>query len=992
MLENARRQAILVSLTLLAAILVGVFLPPYLGTDLKGGTQLIYEIPEDVLAKMQANDPAATPDAIMTQTVSVIRERIDPTGTIDVLVSRRGQNGILIELPSMEDAQLKVIEDRIESLGKLEMRIVLHEGSPAAANPGEEKKRLQAWLDKGGKALVLDSWKNIDQFNSNPTEGPIAFGKVAWYPHLITPSLKDGARWAYSFAKQGGDAAAVQVFEDAQWNNSLVPENLEKQELLEFVAIDMQERAFTGEDLDASGVSAGMDRDGTPAVLYRIKGDRSDDYADWSEKYIGKNSAIILNNVVKSAPRFEQRIPGSGQIHGDFSQDEVNELVKTLRTGSLRVEPERQSKQVIGPTLGATSIKLGLLSLLAGAAAVFAFMLAYYRTAGIVACFTLLLNVTLLYAAMLISQATITLPGLGGIVLTMGMAVDANILIYERIREELTKGKDLLRAVRAGFDRAMVTILDANITTFLTGLVLFGVGVGPVRGFAVTLMWGIITTVFTQFFVTRLLFHFMLERGWLKQYRTKAWFSTLNFDFVSYVKRCAVLSTVVILTGLAYTFFAVPREVLLGLDFTGGANLQMVLEQPVKTDEVRDRLANDASFKSKFISPSVNFVGEETADGRYNAFNMRLKLSEELREKIAQERREWRAEKERALAAGEAVPADYVPPYLQDLKRVFEKDLVQPAASGAKVTPNPENVSQAFAEISLHFQRPVNVAAAQAQLQAGGLVNVKVTPDQADEAAATESRHLYVQWTELASTREFELFGRVRDKLGKLNDTSGQPLLLSNPFPEAEEIGGRMVGELRNAAIGALILSWLLIILYLRVRFHEYKYGIAAVIALVHDVLVALSVVALCNHLGLVHAEIDLNMIACFLTIVGYSVNDTIVIFDRIRENLAEEKRLGESEPFPALINRSINQTLSRTILTTGVTMFVVLAQFLVNWGSGSALESFAFAMLVGMVSGTYSTVYIAAPVLIWLRGKEPEASPGDGSAEAAPQPVATSS
>jgi preprotein translocase subunit SecF len=180
-----------------------------------------------------------------------------------------------------------------------------------------------------------------------------------------------------------------------------------------------------------------------------------------------------------------------------------------------------------------------------------------------------------------------------------------------------------------------------------------------------------------------------------------------------------------------------------------------------------------------------------------------------------------------------------------------------------------------------------------------------------------------------------------------------------------------MVGELRNAAIGALILSWVLITLYVRVRFHEYKFGIAAVVALVHDVLVTFAVVVVANHLGIVNAELNLNMIACFLTIIGYSVNDTIVVFDRIRENLQENQRIGQHEPFPATINRAINQTMPRTLLTSGVTLFCVPSQFAVTSGTQSDLEAFSFAMIIGLLSGTYSTVYIAAPMLILMRNKE---------------------
>jgi SecD/SecF fusion protein len=571
-------------------------------------------------------------------------------------------------------------------------------------------------------------------------------------------------------------------------------------------------------------------------------------------------------------------------------------------------------------------------------------------------------------------------------VLTMGMAVDANVLIYERIREELAKGKDLLRSVRAGFDRAMVTILDTHVTTFLSGLVLYGVGVGPVRGFAVTLMWGLVTTVFTQFFVARLMFHYLLEWKVLKQYRTTNWLTGVRIDFVRLMVINLVVSSVVIVGGLLYAA-TVPAEKMLGLDFTGGANLQMVLEHPTTAQEVRSVIEGDAEFKRLFASPTVNTVGDPDLQGLHDTFNVRLKLTDQMRAQIEADREHWQQQRATAQQDGQPMPPDYVPPYLEELKRLFAGKLVQPAASGARVTPKAGNESWAFAEISLHFQEPVNLVALRDQLKKAGLQNPIVTDDKGTNA--TESREDFVQWTALSTTRDTQLLGIVREALGDLKTVSGKKLVLSNPFPEAEEIGGRMVGELRSAAIGALILSWALIILYLRVRYHEYRYGIAAVLALIHDLLVTFGVVVLFNSLGIVHAEIDLNMIACFLTIVGYSVNDTIVVFDRIRENAAEEHRLGERETYAALINRSLNQTLSRTVLSSGVTLCAVLAQLLVNWGSGSALESFAFGFSVGIISGTYSSIYIAAPLLLWWhKHDEAHRPPGTEGTVGRPEPA----
>ena len=241
-------------------------------------------------------------------------------------------------------------------------------------------------------------------------------------------------------------------------------------------------------------------------------------------------------------------------------------------------------------------------------------------------------------------QATITLPGLGGIVLTLGMAVDANVLIYERIREELQKGKEMLQAVRSGFERAMSAILDSNITTFLVGLVLFNVGVGPVRGFAVTLMVGIVTTVFTQFFVSRLLFHWALSNGKLEGWKPNTLFENRSIDFVGKIRACVALSALVIIGGVGYSM-TVPPEEKLSIDFTGGSNLQMVCAEATDATSIRDKLAADAAFLSSYPTYSVNEVGEEGT-----GYNIRLKLTEAQRTQIEQQRAEKREERKQYLA------------------------------------------------------------------------------------------------------------------------------------------------------------------------------------------------------------------------------------------------------------------------------------------------------------------------------------------------------
>jgi len=995
MLENANRQLFLTLLAIIAGIVCAITLKPALGHDLKGGTQIRYEVPADVIAKLREKEPGVTVAAIMEQTIGVIRERIDPTGATDPTIVPSGELGILIELPWYEDrTELQRTLDRVGNLGKLEFRIVADnefiEG-PVKFNMQEEKARLERWLkQEGNKKLLLEDPKNIRRFNEDQTQGPQQFGNLAWYARKLGEHPKHKGHWDDSWTDPRFRAlvpATVKVYDDAEWNNGLIPETFTKKPpadryLIELVAVNMKETCFTGENLDAAGTSAGPGRDGGLAVHYSIAPGLEEQYANWSEKYTGKASAIILNDIVKSAPVFQGRIPGRGEITGGFTREEVEDLVKVLRTGSLRVEPEMISREDIGPTLGTRAIVKGAFSLIAGSVFVFAFMLWYYGKAGTIACITLVLNVFLLYASMLFMQATITLPGLGGIVLTMGMAVDANVLIYERIREELAKGKDMLRSVRAGFERAMSAILDSNITTFLVGLVLFNVGVGPVRGFAVTLMVGIVTTVFTQFFVTRLMFHYALHKNWLVDYKPRTMFTNINVDYVRLIGKCVAASTIVIVVGLAYAFFVVPREVLLGIDFTGGANLKMVLAEPTSAEEVRANLGSDPAFGKEYPNLAVNYVGDIDAHGNATKFNVRLKLRDVQREKIELGRKAWRELKVAADKAGQAPPAAYEPPYVVELQRIFSERLVKPAFSNAITEKHDSQPNLRYAQIDLHFQMPVVVEKVR-EVLAKGLQRSLVTP--LGGGAATEAKDVHVEWTTQASTKDWELFDLVKSQLAELKDANKKPIVLSSPFPEAQEIQGGLVDELRNAAIGSLVLAWGLIVLYLRVRFHEYKYGLAAVVALIHDVLVAFVAVALFNHLGFVHAEVDLSMIACFLTIIGYSVNDTIVIFDRIRENVTDNARLGTTEPMRTLINRALNQTMSRTLLTSGLTMLVVLAQFFVNWGSESDLESFAFAMFIGMVSGVYSTIYIAAPILIWLDKRAPA-----GKAKAAAVPAAT--
>ena len=969
MLTNASRQATLVVSVLIISILLLATWSQPVGIDLKGGTALTYRVDfQTEIAK--GNLPAsADKGQVMNRTIRTIRQRIDPGGQLGIGVQRRGADGMLVELPEMTEEAAALIQERIETLGKLEMRIVAdgsYSKNDVSFEIPDEKKRLTDWLDKDeNRALVAEDPSKILLFNTLPTEdGGSKSPRLRWFPRKIGPSVDNRSRWEGAYGLGNPQSKYVPVYTAADYNGGLIPEALVGQEqepfLVEFLPINMDERAFTGSDLQPGSVVASS-YNGKPCLLYAIRGALRTEYYEWSGEYKGQQSAILLNDVVETAPVFEGAIPGNGQISGSFTAKEVKQLEEILSSGALRVQPFLESRYEIGPSLGQASIRLGTMSIVGGGILVLVFILWYYQLAGLVAFGAICLNILTLLAGMRFLQATLTLPGLAGLVLTVGMAVDANILIYERIREEIDRGKELLQAVRAGFSRAMGAILDANITTFIAGVVLFNVGVGPVRGFAVTLMVGIVTTLFTAFFVSRLFFHYMLENNVLKNFNVKNLFGSFSFDFVAHTRRAMTVSAVVIVVGLAFTMLVVPSDHTLGLDFTGGANLRVVTKEAVTQETIAKALQNDEGFGAEYTA-DVNPVASK--GNVSDQFSIKIKLTNAKRAELEQAQKDARANNE-----------TYEAEYLKLVRNALADRLVADAYSNPSVLPK-ESGGTAFATIELHFSKAVKLADVQSRLigSIGTEQTVEVRPLEAGEAATTKD--LIVDWDVPAGTDATELFDIVGPPLAELPGADGSVVKLSNPIPENAIIQGQIVGELRNAAIAALVIALGVIVFFMGWRFHEYSYGWAAVAAVVHDILVTMVVVVTLNYTPFITAEIDLPMIAAFLTIIGYSINDTIVIFDRVRENSQESARLGEQVTFASILNRSINQTLSRTILTSCTTLFVVLTQFVVNYGANSALEGFSFALIVGLISGTYSTIFIATPVVLWLRGgKLPEES-----------------
>jgi SecD/SecF fusion protein len=596
-----------------------------------------------------------------------------------------------------------------------------------------------------------------------------------------------------------------------------IPEGYELKQLGEDkqpLLVDKQS-VLTGEALVDAQLDFKQSEFNEPVVSIKLNAEGAKKFAQITTDNVGKVLAILLDGKVQSAPRINEPIPdGKAIIEGRFTVDEARDLALVLRSGALPAPMHVEEERTVGPLLGQDSIRKGIRATIIGAVLVFVFMAIYYLLYGIVADIALALNLLLILGGLGMLpvlfpgvSATLTLPGIAGIALSLGMAVDANVLIAERIREELGIGRSIRLAVANGYDRAFSAIMDSNLTTLIAAFLLFQFGSGPIRGFAVTLTIGLIASLFTAIFVTRVILEILLSFGILKSLPMLKLIPNTNWDFIAKRRIFYLVSAVVIIAGLA-VFFKKGKKAY-GIDFSGGQIQQYSFKTPPSVDEVRNILKEvglaDAIIQQIKEDPKLLLI--RTAEDKNTL------ITEKLKEKFPQQEIE-----------------------------VLKVEKVGPAA-------------------------------------------------------------------------------------GK---------------------------TLKNKALLAIIWSLIGILLYVAFRFKHFNFAFAGVIALFHDVLVTLGLLAMTDR------PIDLLSITAFLTIAGYSINDTIVIYDRVRENMRLHKKLSLYE----LINLSVNQTLGRTVLTSFVTLLVVIA---ILFYGGDVLSNFAFALCAGFISGVYSTIYIASPlVLAW--------------------------
>ncbi|MCZ4353779.1 protein translocase subunit SecD [Roseovarius aestuarii] len=576
----------------------------------------------------------------------------------------------------------------------------------------------------------------------------------------------------------------------------------------------------TGEELvDAQ---PDFDQNGRPAVSFRFNATGARAFGDYTAANIGNPFAIVLDNEVISAPVIQSHIAGgSGIITGNFNVEETTNLAVLLRAGALPAQLDFLEERTIGPELGADSISAGQIACAVAFVLVLVFMFASYGIFGIFANIALIINVGLIFGLLSMIGATLTLPGIAGIVLTIGMAVDANVLVFERIREEMQTAKGPARAIQLGYEKALSAITDANITTFITAVILFAMGSGPVRGFAITLGLGIVTSVFTAIYVTRLMVVMWFDRKRPKQVlmgrALRLVPSETNWNFFRRWKMSIGLSMVLILVASG-SFLT--QGLNYGIDFKGGTTIRTQSEQSVDI-------------------------------GAYRAAIDPLNLGD------------------------------------ISITEVFDPTFAED-----------HNVSM-----------------------------IRIQAQQDEESVSPE----------VIQTVEAALQEAVPDIT----------------FTSVESVGPKVSGELITAAAIAVILAMGAVLIYIWLRF-EWQFAVGAVVALAHDVILTIGV------FSEMQIQFDLAIIAALLTIVGYSLNDTVVVFDRVRENLRKYKKKELSE----VLNLSINETLSRTVMTSVTTLLALLALYVLG---GDVIRGFVFAMIWGVVVGTYSSVFVASTVLLWL-------------------------
>jgi SecD/SecF fusion protein len=887
-----------------------------MGIDLKGGVILVYEI-----------DSAKQPEGgvSMDKLVAAVSRRVNPGGQKEVTVRQYGTNQLEVIVPEVDQAEVEFIKRIVSSAGVLEFRIVANPQDPRHKEIIEKATSSSGSLVSSGDRSI-GRWIQIDTQKINP----------AGDSTLVM--------------RQAGDGT---------------PEVL--------VALDRFD--VTGDFL--SRASGGYDQNLQPCVNFSFNSQgaalfgtlTSQNLPDPANRLLSR-LGIVLDGVLLSAPTIRSTISSDGQITGSFKQADVEFLVGVLNAGSLpaALYSDPISEQKISPQLGADTIRSGARAMLLATVVVLTFMLMYYRFSGIVADLAVLLNIVLVVALMISIKAAFTLAGLAGLVLSVGMAVDANVLIYERMREELDRGASVRMAIRNGFQRAFSTIVDSNLTTLITGIVLFSIGTDQLKGFAVTLILGLSLNLFTAVFCSRVIFDLAEQKRLLKTLSMARLFGKTSYEFVRWVRPAVVVSLVFITIGLVAAWQR--GQGIFDIDFTGGTSVQVAFkeDQGLDISSVREAVSSLPD-----VAVSSVTVGDVPANLRYKIDTSERSgdaVEEMLRTSFPGRLATYSMGFGEIVSTADKSSGDSQGPAGSEAN----EDESDPEASEKS---SPQVLESLSTAVELDFPQKINQVTLQETIeQAFKQAGHEGVAFELTSPGMQTRKKPYRTWSLSTSLAPEDTRKVLEQVAGQL---AGTPIYLS-----ANSIGGKVAGNTKVTAVYALLASLVMIVAYVWLRFQNVAFGLAAVVALLHDVLVTIACIALsvyvAPYLGWALVDdfkISLDVVAALLTIVGFSINDTIVIFDRMREIRGKSSAVSAE-----MVDRAINQTLSRTILTSGTALLAAIILYCLG---GQGIHAFAFAILIGIISGTYSTIVIASPIVLWLQGSVGNAAPVKRQAIAEP-------
>lgn len=832
----------------------------FISKDLK----IDFNTPNDEVLKIVRKEAEGAID----NSFNVLRNRIDRFGVTQPNIQKIASTGrILIELPGVKDPERvrKLLQGTanlefwqtyenaevyplLEKANTILGDLLANKSSDTlnatkdtlTAKNDTTKSLLEAIKEKKDTSKKAADNANAEQFKKNNPLFSIMYPSVDNEKHL--------AKGAAVGLVLGKDTALVNKYLAMKQVKSLFPANLrflwsykplKNSEIYQLIAIKIDPRTNQAPLDGGSITNARVEFDNMtnePQVSMSMNGEGSKEWARLTRENVGRQIAIVLDNYVYSFPVVRQEIKGgNSSISGGFTLDEATDLANVLKSGKLPAPAVIIEEAIVGPTLGKESINAGLISFAIAFVLVLVYMLFFYGKPGLIADIALLTNVFFLIGVLASLGAVLTLPGIAGIVLTLGMAVDANVIIYERVREELKAGKGIKLALADGYKNAYSAIIDGNVTTIITGVVLYIFGSGPIQGFATTLIIGILTSLFSAIFISRLIFEFGFNKGWNFVFDTKItrhWMDSTKINFIKLRKPAYIFSLSVIIIGFISLF---TKGLNWSVDFTGGRTYVVRVDQNLKVNDVRNSLAKVFGGDA----PEVKTFGADN--------QMRITTKYMI--------------SENSTAADSVVEHKLY----EGLKPLYKKDIT--------------------------FE---------------------------DFSSATSVSNVGIM--------------------------------------SSSKVGPTIADDIKIGALIAVVLALLSISIYIAIRFRRWEWGLGGAASLFHDAMFVIAFYSIFNGLLPFNLDVDQAFIAAILTVIGYSINDTVIIFDRIREYRTLHPRWELS----VAINSAINSTLRRTINTAGTTLVVLIAIFIFG---GEVLRGFIFALLIGVTIGTYSSVFIATPV-----------------------------